>query len=139
MPDPGDRWHHFAVCNSPDRTRLYLDGKLNKSHPPLGLRTRKSFSNLYLGPSEFTYHVHVLHADIRAVRISSTIRYTRDFVPPARLEKDANTLVLLDFSVGKGNRLPDLSGRGHHGRIVGADWIKIEVNHKPKRGGTGRS
>ena len=61
--------------------------------------------------------------EICAFRLSSTKRYTQDFTPPAVLEKDAQTELLLDFSAGKGETVADLSGNRHHGAIQDATWI----------------
>lgn len=64
------------------------------------------------------------------VRISKTRRYHLDrkpqeFTPPERLEADADTLALYHFDEGQGDVLNDSSGNGHHGKIIGAKWVRV--------------
>ncbi len=61
---------------------------------------------------------------IDEVRISNIARYTNDFKPAARFEPDEHTLALYHFDEGAGDVLKDSSGNGHHGKIVGATWVK---------------
>jgi hypothetical protein len=46
-------------------------------------------------------------------------------VPAAVLEADADTVALYRFDEGQGDKLTDSSGNGHHGKIVGAKWVKV--------------
>jgi hypothetical protein len=64
---------------------------------------------------------------IRAFRLSSTRRYAGEFVPPAELVKDADTLVVLDFSQHSSSPLVlDLSGAGRHAFAPQARWVEVE-------------
>lgn len=58
-------------------------------------------------------------------RISSGLRYGSSF-EPADFETDSETILLFDFHEGSGNILHDVSGNGHHGAIVDAEWILPE-------------
>jgi hypothetical protein len=60
---------------------------------------------------------------IDAVRVSKTVRYTKDFEPPAKLEPDEQTLAVYRFDEGQGTVLADSSGNDHHGEIRGATWV----------------
>ena len=40
------------------------------------------------------------------------------------LQSDKDTLALYRFNEGQGDRLIDSSGNNHHGKIVGAKWVK---------------
>ena len=60
------------------------------------------------------------------VRISRGARYLINYTPTSRLEPDANTLALYHFDEGQGDVLNDSSGNNHHGKIVGAKWVKTE-------------
>ncbi|WP_197996295.1 protein kinase domain-containing protein [Gimesia panareensis] len=60
------------------------------------------------------------------VRISNNARYDKDFTPVRRFETDAHTLGLYHFDEGQGDVLKDSSGNGHHGKIVGARWVKVD-------------
>ncbi len=62
---------------------------------------------------------------IDEVRISTSARYTEDFTPQDRFEADDDTLALYHFDEGSGDVLTDSSGNGHHGKIVGAQWVKV--------------
>ena len=63
---------------------------------------------------------------ITEIRISRVARYDRDFLPAKRFESDADTLALYHGDEGSGNLLKDSSGNGHHGKIVGAKWVKAD-------------
>jgi hypothetical protein len=60
------------------------------------------------------------------VRISKGVRYDKGFTPAKRFEPDADTLALYHFDEGQGDKLTDSSGNGHHGKIVGAKWVKAD-------------
>jgi len=62
---------------------------------------------------------------IDEVRISNIARYDKDFTPQERLEPDQHTLALYHFDEGRGDVLHDTSGNGHHGKIVGAKWVRF--------------
>ena len=53
-------------------------------------------------------------------------RYDKDFTPAQRFEPDADTLALYHCDEGIGDILKDSSGNGHHGKIVGAKWVKAD-------------
>ncbi len=59
--------------------------------------------------------------EVHAFRASSRARYRGGFIPQQRFDKDAATLILLEFS-GKGTILKDLAG-DHHGRVANATWV----------------
>jgi formylglycine-generating enzyme required for sulfatase activity len=60
------------------------------------------------------------------VRISKVARYDNDFTPGRRWEPDADTIALYLFDEGAGTVLKDSSGNEHHGKIVGATWVKAD-------------
>ncbi len=53
------------------------------------------------------------------------VRYDKDFKPARLFQKDADTLALFQFEEAKGDQLTDSSGNGHHGKIIGAKWVKV--------------
>src|SRR6185295_13691906 len=61
---------------------------------------------------------------IDEVRISKVARYPHNFTAPSRFEPDKDTLALYHFDEGTGDVLKDSSGNNHHGKIVGAKWVK---------------
>jgi len=60
------------------------------------------------------------------VRISKSARYSENFTPVRRFENDEHTLGLYHFDDGKGDLLKDSSGNGHHGKIIGAKWVRVD-------------
>jgi hypothetical protein len=52
---------------------------------------------------------------------SSRARYRGGFIPQQQFDKDADTLILLDFS-GRGTTLKDLAGN-HDGRLTNRAWV----------------
>src|SRR5437764_6610313 len=60
------------------------------------------------------------------MRISKVARYDKDFTPAKRFEPDADTLALYHFDEGSGDVLKDSSGNNHHGKIVGALWVRAD-------------
>ena len=113
--DRAERTHLACVCE--EKTyRLYVDGKLQRSaewNAP-----RKADGNFEFGPR--------FAGIIDEVRISKVARYKENFAPVPRYEPDANTLGLYHFDEAIGNELRDSSGHNHHGKIVGAKWVKAD-------------
>jgi hypothetical protein len=129
------KWHHVAFCNTPTDRQIYFDGK-----PLLDDETVQAAEildhwapsprNLFIGARDFGGGWY--QNDVRAVRLSSTRRYVREFVPPAELTKDAETLVLLDFSQHSTSPfVPDLSGAGHHAFMPQVTWMEVEKTWGP--------
>ncbi|MBL8829321.1 MAG: SUMF1/EgtB/PvdO family nonheme iron enzyme [Planctomycetaceae bacterium] len=68
---------------------------------------------------------------IDEVRISKVARYTKQYAPQALLAPDADTLALYHFDEGIGDVLKDSSGNNHHGKIVGAKWVRADGSAIP--------
>ena len=60
------------------------------------------------------------------VRISNIARYMTDHDASAPLTADGHTIALYRFDEGSGDVLNDSSGNRHHGKIVGAKWVKTK-------------
>jgi len=67
---------------------------------------------------------------LRQLRLSNLMRYTTDFTPAERLARDDSTVALYRVDEGEGDKLTDSSGNGHHGKITGGRWVKLEGNRK---------
>lgn len=74
--DPND-WHHFALCWSPGELSMWLDGRLAATCDMTGQLALIILSNpvRYLNMSDLI---------VDELRISNTVRYTRDFEPDWR-------------------------------------------------------
>jgi serine/threonine protein kinase/formylglycine-generating enzyme required for sulfatase activity len=68
---------------------------------------------------------------IDELRLSQSARYDSDFQPQIQLEADASTLALYRFDDGAGDVLKDSSGNGHHGKIIGAKWVRTSAAPEP--------
>ncbi len=92
-------------------------------------------SGLWIGGSDGHANVSMLfRGTIEQVRVSKGVRTALPGVPAGRLPKDKTTLALYHFDEGRGSVLKDSSGNNHHGKIVGANWVRIGAsNVEPPR------
>ena len=120
---PGRRVH-VAFQMDEQSSRFFIDGQevnfTTRSPTPgsgklrgtlLGAQRRGQIRNIFSGK-------------IEEVRISRTLRYNGDFTPARRFTPDMDTIALYHCDEGTGDKLTDSSGNGHHGKIVGAKWVK---------------
>jgi len=101
-----------------EEIRFYVNGNTVGSHPFGSVETG---GTLTFGFEHFRTQVN---GRVDEARISSVARYAANFTPARRFESDAHTLALYHFDEGQGDVLKDSSGNNHHGKIVGAKWIK---------------
>jgi hypothetical protein len=124
-----DNWHHLAVSKSREVVNVFLDGKPYLSMKTENIRFENSPSKLFLGSTNPQPSRRV-NCHFKAFRVSGKPLYSQTFTPPAEFTKTDDTLLLLDFSAGKGETLPDLSGHAHHGTIRGGTWSSSEPAKK---------
>jgi serine/threonine protein kinase len=128
-PVPRQRLVHLAgVYDGKSELRFYVDGELQSRTPvkaksykaspmPFTLGANPDFGGRY--SDRFLGRIH-------KVRLSKAARYDKDFTPAKRFEPDADTVALYQFEEGQGDVLNDSTGNGHHGKIVGAKWVKAD-------------
>jgi hypothetical protein len=109
------------AVNSPIR-RVMIDTPLRPT-PSLGDATRPA--PVWDIP-ERTHRGYDCAGKMYEVRISNTARYMTDHDATAPLTADRHTIALYRFDEGSGDVLNDSSGNRHHGKIVGAKWVKTE-------------
>ncbi|MDA1054442.1 MAG: hypothetical protein O3C40_28715 [Planctomycetota bacterium] len=131
-PPLGSDWHHLAVCNSPLaggtwRINVFLDGRLTQSSTRSAGEAAPSPSDFFLGVSRFLTDRHSFHGDIKAFRLSSSVRYQDTFSPPTEFTSDGSTLSLLNFNGTPPSNVLDLSGNSRHGVVAGADWVSVDA------------
>jgi hypothetical protein len=120
-----DDWHHLAVSNCPGVINVFLDGRPCLHKEISNAEFMKSPFNMYLGATTFDIGRRV-NCRFKAFRVSGKQLYSEPFTPPVEFTRSDDTLLLLDFSAGKGKTLPDLSGHGHHGTRQGGSWSSSE-------------
>ena len=115
-------WTHIAyVKDVANKTlRFYQNGKFieESSFDPIRLAGR---SNSLLFSHDGG---HRFAGEISETRFSSSVRYDKNFTPPTNLHPDEQTVALYKFDEGQGDVLTDSSGNGHHGKIIGANWVR---------------
>ena len=80
---------------------------------------------LWIGGSDGHANANMLfRGTIEQVRVSKGVRTALTAVPAGRLPKEKSTIALYHFGEGRGSTLKDSSGNNHHGKIVGAKWVK---------------
>ena len=124
---PFDGRKHVAYVRHGGTTMVYIDGKPGRGGGGTGGGSDPFESaHLTIGAmlsAEGGFKNH-FRGRIDEVRLSTVGRYTADFEPPPSFVADENTLALYKFDEGSGNVLKDSGGNGHHGKIVGAKWVK---------------
>ncbi len=122
MPDKPE-WSHIAIVKQAQGVTIFLDGQPVVVQSTVGYQFHPAPTALYLGVREFGAPMRRSGFDIASFRITDRIRYTRRFKPQQEFKKDGRTALLLDFGVGQGDVVPDVSGGGHHGTIAGGKWL----------------
>jgi hypothetical protein len=111
--------YHIALVRSENSIQLSVNGE----GPGGSLQTSMfpGTSNFFIGNQPGRADPAIPGIEIHAFRASSRARYQGGFIPQRQFTKDADTLILLEFS-GRGTLLRDLAGN-HDGRITNADWV----------------
>lgn len=120
-------WKHYAVTKNWKTWKFYVDGKLIETSEENDLGFGGPFApssgNLRVGSSStFDFDSGGFGGDIRALRISDTVRYKDSFTPPIDFERDGDAIVLLDFAKAQENSVPNLIGEKygayHNGTLL---------------------
>ena len=136
---PETGWTHLACVCEKDERRLFVNGKLTteprihmgtvaSSYEPTQYKT--AIGATVIDPTATTKQpvYRFFRGRIAEIRVSTVSRYEEDFKPSQpwdRFEPDEHTLALYHFDEGQGDTLIDSSGNNHHGKIVGAKWVKL--------------
>jgi tRNA A-37 threonylcarbamoyl transferase component Bud32 len=121
---------HLACVRSQAKAQFYVAGKLHSSKDLPLITLAKSKEPFRIG-GKVNYEDRWFHGVINEVRVSKTVRYDKDFTPPTRFDPDQNTTALYHFDEATGDVLHDASGNNHHGKIVGAKWVRANGNTIP--------
>ncbi len=126
---PTGRPTHLAAVWKGPEIRVYVDGKQLTSWPHqfrFAPRPGKPYAWMGGMPADaaLTKAQQACEAILLETRITSRARYDGDFTPPSQLTADADTVSHFQCNEGTGDLLRDSSGRGRHGKIVGAKWVR---------------
>jgi hypothetical protein len=125
IPPPRFLRVHLAGTFDGKTLQMFVNGKLTDTRQVTGPFTGSPLPmTIGASPSPNERGIDVAFDGlIDQVRISKTVRYTKDFAVPAQFKSDAATLALFRFDEGKGETLADSSGNRNHGRLRGAKWV----------------
>lgn len=123
----------LAAVYDGEEMRLFVEGKLAQRTLRHGSFVPATFPFLIGasandGPAGFDFPFTGV---IDEVRISNVARYSDAYEPVDRLGSDSHTLGLYHFDEGAGEVLKDASSHGHHGTILGAEWVRFERDAGP--------
>lgn len=117
---PADQWVHVAGVFDGSKVTLYVNGKPAASAAGSGTRGTNALP-LYVGanPDVMSNPQQMLRGKVDEVRLSCTVRYTAEFSPAARFERDADTRLLLHCDRVLGPFLPSDTETGRSGTLSG--------------------
>ena len=122
---PVNEWSHIAVTYDGVESICWVNGKktaTDKTNSGNILPTGDPFN---IGWRPYGDH-QPFSGTIDEVRVSSVVRYTKEFkVPTTAFVTDADTAILLHLDEGKGLETKDISGNGNNCEVIGdPDWVK---------------
>jgi len=128
-----DQRQHVAMTFEPSTStiRIFLDGSdVGSSVYSVPIEADRKDADATKEPGAFTIGAFpgartYFSGTIDELRVSQSIRYPGAFHPEDTFSKDPSTVLLFHFDERSGDVLTDSSGRGQHGRIVGAEWVEM--------------
>jgi serine/threonine protein kinase/Leucine-rich repeat (LRR) protein len=125
-----DKEVHLAYVVGDQGARFFVDGKLVQQTPTPAKLKPTQITHTWLGGEKLGAKPiqYGFSGRIGQCRVSKSLRYAADFTPPNHFQRDNDTIALYHFNEGAGDKLTDSSGNGHHGKIVGAKWVKSKAS-----------
>lgn len=127
-PDVFQRWHHLAICKSPSGLTVFLNGQPLITRPQTSSSGTSVPQRIGVGTDpRLRAFVYSRSGErwIRGLRVSTNARYDAPFDPPEKLEADASTVALRDFTQPEARQISDVK-RKHNAELVGARWVKSD-------------
>ncbi|MFQ6041501.1 MAG: LamG domain-containing protein [Candidatus Poribacteria bacterium] len=123
-----NKWSHVAVTYDGKETVGWLNGKKVNSTKENSANINPTNEPFNIGWRPFGTH-YPFFGIIDEVRISKTVRYTKDFkVPDQQFETDADTAALYHLDEGKGKTTKDSSGNKNDAKLIGGpEWVKSDA------------
>jgi len=123
-----NEWSHVAVTYDGAETTGWINGK--KAHTAKVNSGNISPTNepFNIGWRPFDTH-YPFDGIIDEVRISKSVRYTKDFkLPDSAFTPDADTAALYHLDEGKGKKTKDDSGNKNNAELIGGpEWVKSDA------------
>ena len=108
---------HLAAMFDGKNVSLYVNGRIQKKEATTTSDFKPSGQPWGVGSIE-----SALSGKLTALRVSESVRFTQDFLPPQTFENDEATSLLLHFAEGAGLIAHDASGHGHHAELEEIEW-----------------
>jgi len=123
-----NKWSHVAVTYDGTETVGWLNGKKVNSTKENSANINPTDEPFNIGWRPFGTH-YPFFGIIDEVRISKTVRYTKDFkVPNRQFEVDKDTAALYHLDEGKGKTTKDASGNKNDAELIGGpEWVKSDA------------
>jgi hypothetical protein len=130
---PIQKWMHLAATFDEDKICFFLDGHLIHTDKGAQDTDHSPFVVGYIGYGKYKFPQCFFDGKIRAIRISTGIRYIGEFRPPFDFNKNQDkegikTSLIYDASDVKGDLILDLSGNKKDGAGLN---IKIAEDEFP--------
>ncbi|MEQ8856991.1 SUMF1/EgtB/PvdO family nonheme iron enzyme [Gimesia sp.] len=132
---------HLAAVYDGISIGMYVNGKKQGLNYPVRRRHRHSPIPIHLGANPDPALIGRPVAEKKACfagvlhqcRFSQGAIYLDDFTPEKELTSNDSTLLLYHMQANTGNVVPDLSGNGRDGKIVGATWEEFDPDKSPEK------
>lgn len=115
-------WRHLAATVNGRVVKLYVDGRLD-AQDNNGFTFTSSTASLFVGAAWADNNCAGI---VDEVRISSSVRYSGNFTPPAHLAVDGETIAYWKFDEGTGATVRDETDK-HNGALRGdppPKWVE---------------
>jgi len=125
------KWTHLAVTFDDEKICFFVDGHLVHTDKGAQKAGQAVFVVGYIGIGQYNPK-YTFVGKIRAIRISSGIRYDGEFRPPFDFNKNQDkeefkTSLIYDASNGKTDPIPDLSGNKKDGKGLNIKIVEEEI------------
>jgi len=120
-------WTHVAAVYNVREARLFVNGQLEAQYAISYPHVIAQVPFVIGGdPGGSGTASSCFQGQIKAIRVSNSLRYVKDFEPPENLAADAATVLLFPMSEGHGTRITSPVGRRITATIHGAEWVELE-------------
>jgi len=118
---------HLAGVFDGMEAAIFVDGKMQSTFRIHGSHVHSTFRfKIGADPNKQDQPEKFFTGQVHAVRISDQVLYRKNFTPPKELNGTPGTILLLNFTEGRGEIAHDSSGNKLHAQIIGANWVKVE-------------